>query len=188
MSQTKTGRKFGQRKWISPDREMAQRVALALRKDFGKMTSAVKQIAQITMANVDTATNWYQGKNMPGARYLLRIARVSPSVLKIVLTEIGGEPLWEAFQISTQRHRRVSAYGRNSRSYLDTVARSVSDILNVTHTPGLNDRQTWLLAELQRGVRPPAKEIASLWKVSVRTVFRDFVLMHELITGQLLKS
>ena len=182
MSQIKSGRKFGPKRRVSPDLEMAQRVAQALRKDFGKMTSAVKQIAQMTMANVDTATNWYQGKNMPGARYLLSLARSSPSVLKIVLTEIGGDELWEAFQLSTRQPRRTTVRQLSLKYRSVEIGNRHSDIANVTDATALNERQKWLLTEMRRGVRPSAKEVASTWQVSVRTAFRDFILMHDILS------
>lgn len=183
MSRTKTGRKFGQKKRISPDQEMARRVALALRKDFGKMTSAVKQIAQITMANVDTATNWYQGKNTPGARYLLRLAGSSPSVLRIVLTEIGGDDLWEVFQLSLRHSKGATSRGRRRGAPLAKRHYRVSDTTNVTGTDVLNERQKWLLEKIRAGVNPKAKEVAVVWNVSVRTAFRDLILMERILSS-----
>ena len=173
MSRRKTGRKSVSQ---SPDRELAQFVSAALREDFGAMSSAVKQIAQITGARISTVTNWYQGKNVPGARYLLLLARSSPSILRFVLIQIGGELLLDAYGIFASRAAQSDA---NKKPHQISVfgARNVSKNVSMDQPkiPGklLNRRQDWFLVKLETGAMATALDIAEYWNVGIRTAWRD---------------
>ncbi len=172
LSLTKTGRKFGGEKRLSADREMAKSVAAALREDFGEASSAVKTIAQVTQANVDTVTNWYQGKNLPGSRYLLVLARSSPGVLRLVLTTVGGDELWDVFQLVTRENRPTrQAGGDLDRG--DSRSSYVSENVSKRRCAKSEARQEWLADQLRKSPSLRAEEMAAHWKVSVRTAFRD---------------
>lgn len=177
MSRRKTGRKSVSQ---SPDRELAQFVSTALREDFGAMSSAVKQIAQITGARISTVTNWYQGKNVPGVRYLLLLARSSPSILRFVLIEIGGELLLDAYGIFAARATSADA-GRPGPRKLDFAARNVSENVSMTPLKGLaplfNQRQQWFISKLETNPSTTAADIATYWNVGVRTAWRDIEIL-----------
>ncbi|WP_443749350.1 hypothetical protein [Asticcacaulis solisilvae] len=155
---------------------MAKTVSAALREDFGGQASAIKQIAQITGAKMPTVTNWYQGKNVPGARYLLRLARASPSILRFVLTQIGGELLIDAYEIFARRSA-TSGKALMSTDMLEPVRLDVST--NVSMEPRRQSekaavrRQDWFVMQLATGKTVAASDIASYWGVDVRTAWRD---------------
>lgn len=173
MSRRKTGRKLVSQ---SPDRELAQFVSTALREDFGAMSSAVKQIAQITGARISTVTNWYQGKNVPGARYLLLLARSSPSILRFVLIEIGGELLLDAYGIFASRATSADS-GKSALQMSVSAVRNVSKNVSMGPLNGpaplFNQRQQWFISKLETNPNATAVDIAIYWKVGVRTAWRD---------------
>ncbi|WP_189487507.1 DeoR family transcriptional regulator [Asticcacaulis endophyticus] len=170
MSLAKTRRVLGVKSSVSSDLELAKIVAKALREDFGDMASAIKQIGQITSANLNTVTNWYQARNVPSSRHLLVLARTSPGILRLVLMQIGGEDLWDAFQLYPAPKRTVSRrhdIGRNTPKRVD------EDVtINVT-TTNLNERQSWFISELKRGSHCDAQSLANEWNVTIRTARRD---------------
>ncbi len=172
LSPTKTGRNFGREKRLSADKEMAKIVASALREDFGKANSAVKTIAQITQANVDTVTNWYQAKNLPSSRYLLVLARSSPSVLRLILIYVGGEELWDVFQLST-RETRPARMGTEDVTRGEHPSTDVSENVSKRKLVGVLARREWLAEQLRTSPAMRAEDVAAYWKISVRTAFRD---------------
>jgi hypothetical protein len=170
LSLAKTRRVLGAKSSVSSDLELAKIVAKALREDFGDMASAIKQIGQITSANLNTVTNWYQAKNVPSSRHLLVLARTSPGILRLVLMQIGGEDLWDAFQLYPARKRTVSRRHDIGR---DTPKRIETDVTTNVTTTDLNERQNWFISELNRGSDCNAQSLAHEWNVTIRTARRD---------------
>lgn len=74
-------------------------VASALRHDYGDLPSAVKQIGLQTGANLRAIRNWYEGRHAPSSIHLLRLARSSPQILQLVLEQVGGAELADAFSL-----------------------------------------------------------------------------------------
>jgi hypothetical protein len=170
LSLAKTGRVLGAKSNVSSDRELARIVAKALREDFGDMASAIKQIGHITTANLNTVTNWYQAKNVPSSRHLLVLARSSPGILRLVLMQIGGEDLWDAFQLFPgKRTPEKAAFQGEPNAHKEVVA---DGTINVTIN-SLNARQTWFLSELRQAPRTDAVSIADKWDINIRTARRD---------------
>jgi len=99
MSQCKKDQLFPVELRTVSDSELAKFVAVALRQDFGGMTSVVKQIGKLTDANLRTIKNWYEARNAPSSGHLLLLARASPSILKFVLMQVGGKDLWDSFRL-----------------------------------------------------------------------------------------
>ena len=138
------------------------------------MASAVKQIAQITGAETLTVSNWYQGKNVPSSRHLLDLARVSPSILRFVLSQIGGELLVEAYDIFTDRANHPTHHPHTVKASVisnENVSDNVS--INPAFSMSINRRQQWFLVQLRAGANVTAKDIATNWDVDVRTAWRD---------------
>ncbi|ESQ87915.1 hypothetical protein ABAC460_17135 [Asticcacaulis sp. AC460] len=144
------------------------------------MSSAVKQIAQITGARISTVTNWYQGKNVPGARYLLLLARSSPTILRFVLMQIGGELLLDAYGIFASRATPANA-SKIPNQMPVFQARNVSKNGSMAPPNGFtslfNQRQQWFISKLETDPNVTAADIVTYWKVGVRTAWRDIEIL-----------
>ena len=120
MSRSKKDRLFPIKPQPVSDEELAKIVAFALHQDFGDSASAVKNIGRLTNANLRAIKNWYEARNAPSSGHLLLLARSSPSILKFILMQIGGEDLWDAFRLlsghalASAPEPEMSVYGDNS--------------------------------------------------------------------------
>ncbi len=170
MSHVKKDRSFPIKPRAISDEELAQIVAAALRHDFGDMASAVKRIGQLTNANLRAIKNWYEARNAPSSGHLLLLARSSPSILKFILEQIGGEDLWDAFRLLSH-HALTSAPEPEMPVYTETPAPENVPI-NVP-IKSLNERQRWFLILLRRKSKARAEDITAHFDVSLKTAKRD---------------
>ncbi len=170
MSHSKKDRLFPIKPQAVSDDELAKIVASALRHDFGDSASAVKRIGQLTNANLRAIRNWYEARNTPSSGHLLLLARSSPSILKFILQQIGGEDLWDAFQLLSH-HALATVPEPESDGYIDkTVNENVP--INVP-LKSLNDRQRWFLILLRRKKGACAEDISEHFDVAIKTARRD---------------
>ena len=170
MSQSKKDRLFPIKLQAISDEELAKIVAAALRHDFGETASAVKRIGQLTNANLRAIKNWYEARNAPSSGHLLLLARSSPSILKFILEQIGGEDLWDAFQLLSH-HALATVPEPENTVYTDkTVSENVP--INVP-LKSLNDRQRWFLILLKRKNKACAEDITEHFDVVIKTARRD---------------
>lgn len=170
MSQSKKDQLFPVKPKAVSDAELAQIVAMALRQDFGDSTSAVKRIGQLTNTNLRAIKNWYQARNTPSSGHLLLLARSSPSILKFILVQIGGEDLWDAFRLLSS-HALASAPEPEMPVYGgENPAKNVP--INVP-IKSLNERQRWFLILLRRKNKASAEDIAAHFDVALKTARRD---------------
>ncbi len=170
MSQSKKDQLFPRKPQAITDAELSKIVAAALRHDFGESASAIKRIGQLTNANLRAIKNWYQARNTPSSGHLLLLARSSPSILKFILEQIGGEDLWDAFRLlsthalATVPEPEIIPY--NGENDTQNVP------INVP-LKSLNERQRWFLILLQRKNKAGAEDIAGHFGVSPKTAKRD---------------
>ena len=150
--------------------ELATIIARALREDFGDTASAIKEIGQITNANLRAIKNWYEAKNMPNSKYLLILARSSPSILRFILMQVGGEELWDAFQFFARPGKVAPPVVEQPRRKRGRPRKIVT--MNDT-LPPLNERQLWFVARVAEGVAVTAEDISERWTVGIRTARRD---------------
>ncbi len=170
MSHSKMDRSFPIKPRAISDEELAKIVAAALRRDFGETASAIKRIGQLTSSNLRAIKNWYEARNAPSSGHLLLLARSSPSILKFVLQQIGGEDLWDAFRLLSQ-HALASAPEPEIPVLTDK-----NDTKNVPiNVPlkSLNDRQRWFLMLLKRKNKACAEDITEHFDVAIKTARRD---------------
>ena len=172
MSQSKKDQLFPLKIQAVTDAELAQIVATALRRDFGESASAVKRIGQLTNANLRAIKNWYEARNAPSSDHLLLLARSSLSILKFILTQIGGEDLWDAFRLLSS-HALASAPEPEKEDFKDKIA-DKNVRINVPIKP-LNARQRWFLILLRSKNTASAEEIANHFNVAIKTAERDLV-------------
>lgn len=172
MSQSKKDRSFPIKLRAISDEELAQIVAEALRRDFGESASAVKRIGQLTNANLRAIKNWYEARNAPSSGHLLLLARSSPSILKFILTQIGGEDLWDAFRLLSN-HALATAPEPENGDFKDKIT-DKNVRINVP-IKSLNERQRWFLILLRGKNTASAAEIANHFKVAIKTAERDLV-------------
>ena len=169
MSSRKIDRNFPINLRTITDPELAEIIAKALRDDFGDGPSAIKQIGQITSANLRAIRNWYDGKNVPNSRYLLILARSSPSILQLTLTQIGGEDLWDVFQLFSNKDRMANGNSNSDKSLPGIGSTNVP--INVPIN--LNARQAWFVEQLSRNPNLRAIDIVHSWKTTLKTARRD---------------
>jgi len=72
------------------EESIAAEIAKSLRQDFPTVKIAATAIAKQVETNMETIKKWYNGSNMPSAANLIILARVSPSVRRVVLDFIDG--------------------------------------------------------------------------------------------------
>lgn len=170
MSQPKKDQLFPIKPRAISDDELAKIVASALRQDFGEMTSAVKQIGKLTNANLRAIKNWYEARNAPSSGHLLLLARSSPSILKFILMQIGGEDLWDAFRLLAG-HAVPVVEEPEAHVFSDkSITKNVP--LNVP-LKSLNERQRWFLLLVRRRQKARAEDISDHFGVAIKTARRD---------------
>jgi hypothetical protein len=172
MSHSKMDRSFPIKPRVISDEELAKIVAAALRCDFGETASSIKRIGQLTNTNLRAIKNWYEARNAPSSGHLLLLARSSPSILKFILEQIGGEDLWDAFQLLSHHAPAVASEPP------ETVYRDIFTDKNVrNHVPikSLNERQRWFLILLKRNNQAAAQDISGHFNVAIKTAERDIM-------------
>jgi hypothetical protein len=162
MSRSKKDRLFPINSSRITDTALAELVAAALRQDYGDLPSAVKQIGLRTGANLRAIKNWYEARHAPSSGHLLTLARSSPSLLKLVLKQVGGDDLFDAFQL-------LGGHGPTRQMQPDHVPINVP----INSGDSLNERQNWFLEELKDGSKRMARDIAGRWNVALKTAQRD---------------
>ncbi len=175
MSYPKKDRVFPVKKTQMTEAELAQLVASALRHDYGDLPSAVKQIGLQTDANLRAIRNWYEGRHAPSSMHLLRLAKSSPQILQLVLQQIGGEELADAFSILAGRHesKTKGASVQKSDEVYGEKNCTINNKLSSELSEQLNKRQLWFLEELQSGKTIKTEGICIRWNVSLRTAKSD---------------
>lgn len=170
MSHSKKDRLFPIKPQAVSDDELAKIVASALRYDFGDSASAVKRIGQLTNANLRAIKNWYEARNTPSSGHLLLLARSSPSILKFILEQIGGEDLWDAFRLIS--HYDQTLVAEPKEDHLEDISTDKNVPINVP-IKSLNERQRWFLILIKRKNKARAEDIAVHFDVSLKTAKRD---------------
>lgn len=159
------------------DKALAKIVASALRQDFGKTASAAKRIGQLTNANLRAIKNWYEAKNAPSSGHLLLLARSSPSILKFILKQIGGEDLWDAFHLLSRHNSGKNHYPQNAINFDNSAGQNVP--LNVP-LKSTSARQRWFLVLLKRKNTACAGDIAGHFDVAIKTARRDIESLKDM--------
>lgn len=113
MSSTQNDRKLRSesgRSFLQPDRSggvdrFAEAIAGALRREFGAVPGAVKQVVRITGANERAVRNWFEARNAPNGENLVILMGRSDEVLEIVLQLAGRQELVTARRLSGARDK-----------------------------------------------------------------------------------
>lgn len=147
------------------DEEMIKIIAKSLRADFEDIPSAIKVIGQKTNINPRSIRNWYEAKNLTSAANLIVLARVSPTLMKFILDQLGGPSLYELYQLCYEH-----CNNKNTSQYQATYS-TKNDPVNVPIK--LNQRQKWFLLQLQTGHKKSADHIAQQFNISLKTAKRD---------------
>lgn len=169
MSLSKKDRNFPAGNGLSSDAQLAEIIAGALRQDFGDTPSAIKQIGRLTKAHLRAIKNWYIAKNAPSSRYLLILARMSPSILRFILMQVGGEDLWDVFDLS-QRHGLKPPKPPEDEEEVDAAKTSVTTTV-ISRSP--RERRKWFIKQLATGRQVTAEDLMARWNVNLRTARRD---------------
>lgn len=174
-------RSFPLKQRAASDTELAQIVSAALHEDFGETSSWIKQIGRLTGANPRAIKNWSEARNAPSSGHLLLLARSSPTLLRFILEQIGGEDLRDAFLLLKGRIKIDDAkqkLNESSEIYSDKLV-TIKVSINPEETDNMNERQLWFLGAVQYGHKPKAEDIAKTWRVTPRTAKRDLAGLLE---------
>lgn len=169
MSPPKKDRNFPVGTGLSSDAQLAEIIASALRQDFGDTPSSIKQIGRLTSANLRAIKNWYDAKNAPSSRYLLILAQTSPTILRFILMQVGGEDLWDVFDMF---QRNPPSFPMPSAPPVPPKKRRRSVTMDVT-SASPQERKQWFLQQLENGVKTCATDLAAHWGITLRTARRD---------------
>lgn len=184
----KTGRKLPLWTGVLGGREVyARTIAELLRKEHGDSRRAIKQLMRQTDASERTVKHWLSGQHGPDSVHFLRLVVSSPVVRAFVLGLVDGPaaiPLTGPVdRISLARAREAYAAGEAAGGRSATGARknvpdrvSERDPKNVPDRAELNERQHWFLDRVGE-VRSDARDIASVWAVSLKTARRDIAAL-----------
>ena len=176
MSPSKKDRKFPARSGLDSDAQLAKIIASALREDFGDTPSSIKKIGRLTSANLRAIKNWYSGKNAPNSRYLLILARMSPTILRFILMQVGGEDLWDVFDHFHRANPRPpeepAPTSKRRPGRREGPPRPLDVTMDVTLITS-KERCDWFMAELKGGRKAKARDLAEHCNVDLRTARRD---------------
>lgn len=159
---------------------LAAKIASCLQKDFGDQRPAVKYIRKLTRIKSRTAKNWYQGRNIPSLKHFLHLSKASPSLIRLMLEEIGGSVLRDAFEEVGEKHRAILIPKQQETQKNEGAKFCTFDVcLPLATARKLNLRQLWVLSSLAEG-GVTAQDIVSHWKVSIRTAKYDLAGLKKL--------
>jgi hypothetical protein len=147
------------------DEIMVKIIAESLREDFEDIPSAIKVIGQKTDIKPRSIKNWYEAKNLPSAGHLIILARVSPTLMKFILEQLGGRSLFELYRLCHEFESEQNAAENN------TIYSVKNDPINVPIK--LNKRQKWFLLQLQTGHKKSADDLVLKFNTSLKTAKRD---------------
>lgn len=183
-----TGRKFPLWTGVLGGRETyAQTIAELLRKEHGDSRRAIKQLMRQTDASERTVKHWLSGQHGPDTVYFLRLVVSSPVIRAFVLGLLEGPaaiPLTGPVdRISLAGAREAYAAGEAAGGGSARSARKNDpergperDPINVPDRTEINERQHWFLDRVAAG-RCNAREIVSVWAVSLKTARRDIAVL-----------
>lgn len=169
MSRSKKDRTFPHGNGLSSDAQLAKIVADALREDFGDSPSSIKRIGRLTGANLRAIKNWYIAKNAPSSRYLLILARMSPSILRFILMQVGGEDLWDVFDLFQRQMIKPKAPTDEHKS----VSKDTKVPTRTVTSRSPKERQAWFLKQLVDGQTVTVEGLMERWNINLRTARRD---------------
>ncbi|HBI19110.1 MULTISPECIES: hypothetical protein [unclassified Brevundimonas] len=102
---SESGRSFLQSGTSGGVDRFAEAIAGALRREFGTVPGAVKQVVRITGANERAVRNWFEARNAPNGENLVILMGRSDEVLEIVLQLAGRQELVTARRLSGARDK-----------------------------------------------------------------------------------
>lgn len=171
MSRSKKDRNFPHGLGLSSDEQLAEIIAAALREDFGDTPSSIKAIGRLTSAHLRAIKNWYSGENAPSSRYLLILARNSPSILRFILMQVGGEDLWDVFELFHRNKPKIEISSEQPKSKLGKLSIEPTRRNKVSHNA--NPRAIWFAERLAAGEKLRTRHLAEYWNVDFQTAQRD---------------
>lgn len=83
----------------------AEAIAGALRREYGAVPGAVKQVVRITGANERAVRNWFEARNAPSGENLVTLMGQSNEVLETVLHLSGRHDLLATRRLSGARDK-----------------------------------------------------------------------------------
>jgi len=163
-------------------------IAELLRKEHGDSHRAIKQLMRQTHASERAVKHWLSGQHGPDTVFFLRLMITSPVIRAFVLGLIEGptankfgSPM-DRFSLGVIRAAYITGEGTttlpvNDRRQPDSISVPNRDPINGPEPAELNERQHWFLAQIAEGRRCRAREIMTVWQVSLKTARRDIAIL-----------
>ncbi len=174
----------------------AQTVANLLRREHGDSHRAIKQLMRHSGASERSVKNWLSADHGPDSLYLLRLAVNSPAIRTFILRlfeDPAAQPYSDpidsprlseirksyAASATLDESRTMRGWKNDVKNVPNNVPNNVpknvpkNDLANVRDLPELSERQRWFLEQVLEGTLLGAREISSVWRVSLKTARRD---------------
>lgn len=172
MSQSKKDQVFHAKNGSKNEQYVAIAISKALRKEYGKLGSAIKRISRRIGANPRAIRNWYEARNAPSSSHLLLLAQASPAVFEALLELLGRSDLLE-YERRDSSSQDISENSPNILTLHGEENFTINLKIRSSIRQKLNQRQLWFLSLVQQEQNIRAAQIASTWKVSLRTARAD---------------
>ena len=169
---------------LSGHEAYAQTIAELLRKEHGQSHRAIKLLMRQTHASERAVKHWLSGQHGPDTVFFLRLMISSPVIRAFVLGLIerpAAKKLeYPVDRLSMAATRAAYVTGETvtgdlnrERKHDVPITDPDRDPINDPELDEFNERQHWFLARVSNGDRFGAREIASIWEVSLKTARRD---------------
>ena len=119
--------------------------------------------------------NWYHAVNMPNTASFIYLCSLHHEVTHLFLKLSNQEAVWEAYIETTKNSKK-----KNKNHPLAEIQAFYTDIfvgINLEHNIELNQRQLWVVKQLQSDFIVTISHITRYWKISKRTAERDLSVL-----------
>lgn len=154
------------------DSTIREAVAEAIKQEHLDVSAVSKTIASVTGIDSNAIAKWQKQKSTPSATHLLTFSAFYPSGLKMILTLIGRDDVWElAVQENIPKKMREALATRSGK--YQKRGDILHDVTAQKYASPLNERQLWFLDMLKTHSKMQNKHIVTHWDVALRTAKRD---------------
>lgn len=154
------------------DSMIREALAQAIKQEHLDVSAVAKTVASVTGIDSNAIAKWQKQKSTPSAAHLLTFSAFYPSGLKMILTLIGREDVWQLAVQQSIPNKMQETLATRSGKY-QKRGDILGDVTAQKYAFPLNQRQLWFLEMLKAGKKMQNKHIAAHWNVALRTAKRD---------------
>lgn len=154
------------------DSTIREALAQAIKQEHLDVSAIAKTIASVTGINDNSIAKWCKRQSTPSAAHLLTFSAFYPSGLRVILTLIGREDVWQLAVQENIPEKMQETLATRSGKY-QKRGDILHDVTAQKYASPLNQRQLWFLDMLKTHSKMQNKHIAAHWNVALRTAKRD---------------